>query len=372
MVKSPPLEASPTPRLVLEFTQLRHNIEHMAAHVRRLGASLRPHFKTHKSPEIMRLQLEAGARGITVATLHEAEIAVAAGVRDLLIAYPPVGTWRLRTIDGLLDRARVIVACSEWEHARLLAELDRPLEYYWEVDCGARRLGSAPGAPAVEVIERIAVESPQLRLAGIMTFAGHSYVSLADDARTEVLLQEEIALATTAAALRARGLDPGELSAGSTPLAGIERGVATEYRFGNYVFFDATQVSLGSATQAECALAVEACVVGRPAEDRMILDSGSKALAAERMSLGTASFGFVRGHPELVVESLYEEHAICHIEGTTSLAVNDRVEVVPNHACTCANLHSSYNVRFADGSHEVWAIPARGWGVDLAHSVVGE
>jgi len=102
-------------------------------------------------------------------------------------------------------------------------------------------------------------------------------------------------------------------------------------------------------------------VVGRPTPDRVILDAGSKALAAERMSEATDTFAIVRRHPELRVERLYEEHAICRAEGRTTLSVGDRVEVVPNHACACANLHEAYVVRLADGGEARWPIAARGW-----------
>jgi D-serine deaminase-like pyridoxal phosphate-dependent protein len=141
----------------------------------------------------------------------------------------------------------------------------------------------------------------------------------------------------------------------------LESPYATEYRFGNHVFYDATQVALGSAGLDDCALSVEATVIGVPAGDRVILDAGSKALAAERMSGATRTFGIVRGYPGLEVAQLYEEHAICRAAPGSGLpALGDRVEVVPNHACTCANLHAAYNVRGSRGEHR-WSVEARGW-----------
>jgi D-serine deaminase-like pyridoxal phosphate-dependent protein len=112
---------------------------------------------------------------------------------------------------------------------------------------------------------------------------------------------------------------------------------------------------------AEGAIAVETTVVARPTPDRVILDAGSKALSPERIRDGGA-FGLVRGQRDLHVERLYEEHAICRAEGGSELAVGDRVEVVPAHACTCANLHAAYAVRLADGGWERWPVVARGWG----------
>jgi len=338
---------STTPRLVLDRTRLDANLTAMAERVRALGATLRPHVKTHKSPEIMRRQLAAGAHGITAATLHEAEAMVAAGAEDVLIAYPPVGGDRAARLAALSHSARITVACSEPAHLDALAGLPDEIGFYWEVDCGAGRLGTPPGEPTARALER----APR-RLRGIMTFAGHAY---AGGDLGEVAAVEAAALAETADALRARGIDPGVLSAGATPLAGAHRsGAASEYRFGNYVFKDATQVALGSATADECALTVEATVVGRPDERRVILDSGSKALAAERTAAD--GFGIVRGHPELRVAQLYEEHAICLAAEPTNLEVGDRVHVIPNHACTCANLHAAYSV-----DDELWPLAARGW-----------
>jgi D-serine deaminase-like pyridoxal phosphate-dependent protein len=336
-----------TPRLVLDRRRLDANLTAMADRVRALGATLRPHVKTHKSPEIMRRQLAAGARGITTATLHEAEAMVSAGAEDVLVAYPPVGEDRRTRLAALSARARVTVTCSEPAHLEALAGLPAEIGFYWEVDCGAGRLGTAPGEATARALDGAAG-----RLRGIMTFAGHAY---AGGDRGEVAAVEDAALAETAEALRARGIDPGALSAGATPLAEAPRsGTATEYRFGNYVFKDATQVALGSATPDDCALTVEATVVGRPDERRVILDSGSKALAAERTAAD--GFGIVRDHPELRVAQLYEEHAICQAAEPSALRVGDRVHVIPNHACTCANLHAVY---WVDG--EQWPLAARGW-----------
>lgn len=334
------------------------NLERVAAMTRGLGASLRPHVKTHKSPEIVRRQLAAGARGVTAATLREAEMAIEAGAGDVLVAYPPVGTWRLEAIDRLLDRARVIVACSELAHVEALATLDRPVEYYWEIDSGTGRLGTPPGEPTADTLVAAAALT-SARLAGIMAFAGHAYAARGTAAAAAA--EEAGALAATVRALRARGIDPGEISTGVTPLSATAVPGATEYRFGNYAFCDATQVALGSAALDQCALGVVSTVVGRPTPDRVILDAGSKALAAERMSEATDTFAIVRRHPELRVERLYEEHAICRVEGRTTLSVGDRVEVVPNHACACANLHEAYVVRLADGGEARWPIAARGW-----------
>ncbi len=350
-----------TPRLVIDEARLQANIRSMADRVRHLGGVLRPHVKTHKSPEIMRRQLDEGARGITVATVREAEVMVGAGADDVLVAYPPVGAFRLEVIARLANRARVIVSCSEESHVRALAALSLDLEYYWEVDSGAGRLGTPPGDATAVVIERL-VDIPGARFTGLMTFAGQAYGIDGQDELQAVVESERRSLVETAGALQARGIAPNVLSVGSTPLSPYEPGFATEYRFGNYVFYDATQVALGIVKPNDCSLAVEATVVGRPTPNRIVLDAGSKALAAERMTPATPDLGLVRDHPEVRVERLYEEHAVCSAPPRESgLRPGDRVEIIPNHACACANLHDHYAVRRADGSEERWKISARGW-----------
>jgi D-serine deaminase-like pyridoxal phosphate-dependent protein len=349
-----------TPRLILDESRLDANIERMARHVRALGGVLRPHVKTHKSGVIAQRQLAAGAIGVTVATLHEANVMLDAGVDDILIAYPPVGDARLSALEQIAERCHLTVACSEGAHVRALADRGLNIDYYWEVDSGAGRLGTPPGTPSADAIERARLlDGPRYR--GLMAFAGHAYAVVEPEIRRGVAQAEDAALAATADELARRGIDAGVLSVGSTPLAALGSGYAAEYRFGNYVFCDATQVALGAASLDECALAVEATVIGVPARDRVILDAGSKALAAEHMSGATAGFGIVRGYPDLHVAQLYEEHAICRAKPGTALpALAERVEVVPNHACTCANLHAAYDVR-GTGGWKRWPVAARGW-----------
>jgi D-serine deaminase-like pyridoxal phosphate-dependent protein len=135
----------------------------------------------------------------------------------------------------------------------------------------------------------------------------------------------------------------------------------TELRPGNYVFYDATQVALGVVGLERCALSVLATVTSRPAPDRLILDSGSKALAAERLSTLTPGFGRIEGHPGLRVDRLYEEQAIVHSEGPCEIPVGARLRVIPNHACAAANLHSQMLVVEREVVVDLWPVATREW-----------
>jgi D-serine deaminase-like pyridoxal phosphate-dependent protein len=164
-------------------------------------------------------------------------------------------------------------------------------------------------------------------------------------------------------ALADLGIESRAMSVGTTPTMHLIESAdgATEIRPGNYVFYDATQVALELVPKERCALSVVATVVARPSSTRLILDCGSKALAAEQLTARTTGFGFVIGHDELVVERLYEEHAIVTSESPIDSQIGSRLRVVPNHSCATANLHERMLV--VDGGEivDVWSIDARGW-----------
>jgi D-serine deaminase-like pyridoxal phosphate-dependent protein len=361
------LRTLPTPALVIDRHALVRNITEMAARARGAGTALWPHAKTHKCAEIAALQRQAGAAGITVATLVEAEYFAGAGFTDILLAYPPVGEWRLRRLADLARRARVRVVLDDPSVLEALVQACRlsgaRIPYLWEIDCGTGRLGTPPGDATAAAIAD-GPSQPECPFEGLMTFGGHAYGAADDDALDRAAADERDALAVTAAALAAKGIDCPTRSAGTTPTAHrLEPGTGiTEMRPGNYVFYDATQVALGLVGRERCALSVLATVVGRPDPRRVILDAGSKALAAERLTLRAEGFGFIRDHPELRVDRLYEQHAILSSEQPSELTVGARVRVVPNHACAAANLHRRAAVVAQDEVVDVWSIGAAGPG----------
>jgi D-serine deaminase-like pyridoxal phosphate-dependent protein len=199
---------------------------------------------------------------------------------------------------------------------------------------------------------------------GLLAFGGHAYAATDRRQIVSAARDEREAMAHTADALLARGLEARTRSVGSTPTVHVMESAdaVTEIRPGNYVFYDATQVALGIVGLERCALSVLATVVSRPARDRLVLDSGSKALAAERLTPLSQGFGLIEGHPELTVERLYEEHAIVRIDGPCAIEVGARVRVVPNHACAAANLHTELLVLDDEQIVDRWPVEARGWG----------
>jgi D-serine deaminase-like pyridoxal phosphate-dependent protein len=364
---APQLEDVVTPALIVDRNRLIANISEMAARARTLGVALRPHAKTHKSPAIASLQREHGAIGLTVATLTEAEGFADGGIDDLLLTAPPVGDWRLERLVALARRVRIRVAVDSVE---VVDALDRAcarhgveIGYVWEVDCGVGRFGTVPGAATAEPVARAIDRAGHASFDGLLTFGGHAYAATSPDEIAAAARDEHEAISQTVSALADRGIEAAVRSVGSTPTAHAMRSAEgiTELRPGNYVFYDATQVALGVVGLERCALSVLATVTSRPAPDRLILDSGSKALAAERLSTLTPGFGQVEGHPGLRVDRLYEEQAIVHSDEPCEIPIGARLRVVPNHACAAANLHSRMLVVDQDAVVDVWPVASREW-----------
>lgn len=339
----------------------------MAERTRRAGVALRPHIKTHKTREIAALQREYGAVGLTTATIREAELA-ATESDDVLVAYPPVGSVRLDALVELAERVRTTVVIDDIEQLAALSRASRSrgvrIEYFWEVECGALRTGTPAGDPTAEVVAAAIGRFPDLSFRGLMTFAGHVYRARTPDEIAKVAREEESAVRETAVALLACGVETRTISFGTTPTAHHAAGGCggREIRPGNYVFYDATQVALGVASLTDCALSVLATVVSRPNARTLILDAGSKALSADRMSPLTVGFGAILTHPELAIEQLYEEHAIVRSAEPCALPLGAQLRVVPNHACTTVNLHSWMTVVVDEQVVDVWEVAARGWG----------
>ncbi len=367
MVEGLHLDEVVTPALVVDRERLLGNVEAMAARARSLGVELRPHAKTHKSPVIAGLQRDGGAIGLTVATLPEAEGFAAAGVDDLVLSAPPIGDWRLDRLMSLARRVKVRVAVDDADAVAVLeracARAGVRVGYLWEIDCGVGRFGTAPGVATAERVAAIADSTSHCSFDGLFTFGGHAYGATDRAGLLAAARDEAQAIAETAGALQARGVEARVRSVGSTPTAHVmsEADGITEIRPGNYVFYDATQVALGLVGLERCALSVLTTVVSRPAPDRLIIDAGSKALAAERLTMLLPGFGQVVDHPELTVARLYEEQGIVTSDGPCTIPVGARLRVVPNHSCVAANLHDRMLVEDHGAIVDVWPVAFRGW-----------
>ncbi|HLJ67474.1 MAG TPA: alanine racemase [Chloroflexota bacterium] len=348
-----------TPVAVVDEAQMDRNIAAMQARAEAAGAALRPHAKTHKSLRVARRQIAAGAVGLTVATLREAEYFAAGGIDDLLLAHPPAGAVKLDRLSRLAIRVpRLAVAVDDVEIA---AALPAQVEILWETDVGYGRLGTQAGAATVDAVRRLVDRIGPERFRGLLTHAGHAYAAPERERRLAIAGEEVAALVRSAEALSEDGIEVREISVGSTPtaaFAGEVRGM-TELRPGTYVYGDANQVRLGTHPLGDCALAVVATIVSRPDTHRAVVDAGSKALAAD--SPNAAGFGIVLDHPDWTIARLSEEHGWITSESPIRPSVGDRVAIIPAHVCTTVNLHGDLLLVSAQGETAWEHIEARGW-----------
>ena len=353
-----------TPSMVVDEALMDRNIAEMQALAASFGAQMRPHVKTHKTPQVALRQIAAGARGITCAKLGEAEVMAEGGVEDVLMAYPVVTPLKIQRLLALMERVRMIVALDSLEASEALshamARNERVLEVYVEVDTGQHRAGQLAGEDAVNLALAIA-RLPGLNVIGIMTHEGQTHTLAADQIAAGAKEAGE-KLVATAEAIRRAGLPITEVSVGSTPSSMHTPSVGgiTEMRPGTYVFRDTTGFAYGIYGPERCAARVLATVVSHPAKDRMLVDAGSKTLALD-MSHGKSGHGYIIGHPQSVIERLSEEHGVVAIPANDpGFTIGDRVEIIPNHICPSINLLDELQIVRDGELIDVWPVAARG------------
>ena len=327
-----------TPALYIDLDVLEHNIARMQQQCRAWGVELRPHVKTHKIAEIAQLQLAAGAIGITVAKVGEAEVLPG---DDVLVAYPLLQA-KLPRLRELAKTRRVKVAVDSAQVARDLQGIGTLVE----IDVGVGRTGAQSPEQAVEIARACS------------DFRGIFYwPSWLDEAGFRAACTKIDAVLT---ALAVAGFEATIVSGGSTPGAAktplIPR--TTEIRPGTYVFYDASSLAAKLCGEADCALRVLTTVVSTAVPGQCVIDAGSKTFSSDQ-TVGAGTFGhFIgRGRP-WTMRKLNEEHG--YVETDDPARVGEKVWVVPSHCCATVNLHDEiwYGRRGrVEGS---WKVAARG------------
>jgi D-serine deaminase-like pyridoxal phosphate-dependent protein len=352
-----------TPSVLIDLDRLEGNIDRMSAIARDAGVALRPHAKSHKLPEIAELQLAAGAVGLTVAKLGEAEVFVEHGVDDVLVAFPLWGEKKWRGLCELSERARVSVSLDAHEAVVGLAEVavaqNTQIPVRVELDTGFGRCGVTGPRAAVALAQRI-VTTPGVVFDGIMSFAGQSYEQHTRAGIDGVARHDADRLLETARMLRATGIDVPAVSAGGTPTA---RRVAaapgiTEIRPGAYALSDRDQAALGWGTLRDCALSVLTTVVSRPTETRAVIDAGSKTLSSDS-SFQDEGWGAVLDRPELWIRTITEEHGIVDVSPGAQLPLGTRLRLIPNHGCGTINMHDRVVAVRGRDVIDTWRVEAR-------------
>ncbi len=359
-----------TPCLVVDLAQVKENIEAMQREADKLHCRVRPHIKTHKMPLIAKMQVAAGADGITCAKVSEAEVMADGGLDDIFIAYPQIGAVKTRRVLALARRVkRLIVAVDSLEGARDLSqaaqEAGQQIEVRMEVDLGAGRTG-VPMAGALALAQAI-VALPMLQLEGIFGYKSLVYQGKPTADKELAAREEGELLAQAAAMLREAGIPIQSISGGSSPtgLALAATGQVKEIRPGTYVYKDMMLQRAGVAEAHQLALCYVATVVSCHHDDYAVIDGGSKTFATD-IALNTApanwdSYARVQDHPHLRLSRMSEEHGILRaVEGSTGLQVGQRLQLFPLHVCTAVNMHNSLYLLTEDGQLRRETIPARG------------
>lgn len=358
-----------TPALILDLDAFERNLVTMAAFAEAAGVRLRPHAKTHKSPEIALRQIAHGAVGQCCQKVGEAEILVAGGVTDVLVTNEIVGAAKLDRLARLAREARIGLCVDHIDGVREASEAaarhDVVLDVLVELDIGSRRCGVAPGEAAVRLAEAVA-RSNTLRLSGVQAYHGSAQHMRSIDERREAIERAGLLTRNVAERIRQVGLPCEIVSGAGTGTFDLEgrSGIWNELQAGSYIFMDADYARNRNADGTpfqtfEHALFILAGVMSKPVPDRAIVDAGHKTAAIDSgMPTAFRRDGVIYTKPS-------DEHGVLTGDPVALPHRGDRLLLVPGHCDPTVNLHDWYVcVRGLHGPdahvEAVWPVAARG------------
>jgi D-serine deaminase-like pyridoxal phosphate-dependent protein len=346
----------PTPALVFDAEVMTANVSRMAECAKSAGVGLRPHAKTHKCPFIAQKQIEAGAIGITVAKLGEAEVMALAGIRDILIANQVVTPAKITRLAKLQGKARVTVAVEDDAVVKLTGEIAHAhgvrMPIVIEVDIGMNRAGVSPENVVAKALEW--AENPSLLMRGVMGYEGHCVFIEDPEERRRKTTEAVERLVRAADGLTKAGLSAEIVSAGGTGTYDVTSKVkgVTEIQPGSYVLMDGRYTKLHPEfKQAAFVLSTVTSVKG----GYVLADAGVKSQ--------TSDFGLpqLAGLDGATTTKLNEEHARIELsDARTKLRAGDQVRFIPSHVCTTVNLFDRAYLMSKDEVVGVVPIAARG------------
>jgi D-serine deaminase-like pyridoxal phosphate-dependent protein len=348
-----------TPALILDLDVARRNIAAMAEYMRTVPAKLRPHIKVHKSPELARMQMEAGeALGLTTATVWEAVVMVRGGIDDILIANEVVGEEKVKALAELARDARINVAIDDAHNAEELSaaalKAGSTLGVLIDLDVGMERCGVRTKEEALRLAEHVS-KLRGLRLEGMMGYEGHCMLEPDPVLRVQKAHAAMDKLMDAVDYLSQAGFESKVISGGGTGTYNITGAHPrlTELQAGSYVVMDAFHAQLIPGFPV--ALTVLGTVISRQGH-RVVFDTGRKVIGSE---LGLPRLKDVPS----TTAGIAEEHLLVDVDPGYPLKVGDRVEVISGYGPTTVNLHDVYYVVENDVVTEVWPIRARGAGL---------
>jgi len=354
-----------TPALVIDLDVLERNLDRMALYCREHGLGLRPHTKTHKTLEVARMQLDRGAVGLTVAKVGEAEVMAGIDSASILVAYPVFGREKLRRLMELARSRSLLISldaeATAVEVSRAAAERGSAIGVLVEFDAGLRRCGLEPGPACVDLARKVE-KLPGLEFRGLMTYAGNIWGSeeerVAETGRVAERLERVLD------AFRAARIPVSIVSGGSTPGARLSHLLPglTEIRPGTYVYNDLNTLYQGACGLDDCAARIVATVVSTAVPGRAMIDAGSKTLSSDLLGSGPkAGYGAIVEARDAPIIRLNEEHGHVDIsQSAHTFRVGEVVTVIPNHVCTCVNMHDEIFVARNEQVVGSWRVAARG------------
>lgn len=353
-----------TPCLILDIEKVKNNISSMNKHITGLGGKLRPHGKTAKNSEILRMACDDKKTGITVSTLKEAEYYFENRFNDILYAVGIVPD-KLDRIACLIKKgAKITVILDSREQAELITkkvhELEITLPVLIEIDSDNHRSGVKPDSPELLNIGRLLNNNSNTQLQGVMTHAGGSYNSNSINDIKQAAEKERRCIVNCSETLKSNNLPCPIVSIGSTPTATyIEnlKGV-TEVRPGVYIFQDLVMAGIGVCNIENIALSVLTSVIGYQKEKNwLITDSGWMSLsrdsgtANQKVDQGYGLVCDINGNPihDLIVSSTNQEHGIVSSRSKKTIdysnfPIGTKLRILPNHACATAGMHDKYYI----------------------------
>lgn len=345
-----------TPALLLDLASARSNVKKMADHLDALSMEIRPHIKVHKSPQMARMQMDAGAVGVSTATIWEAVVMARAGVPGIAVMNTIAGRDKLEVLAALAREAELIVAVDEFDNAAEVAAAARAagsmISLVIEVDTGMDRAGVDSPEEAVALAQRL-VELDGVRVTGVTGYEGHCSLTPEPGLRRERQRTAMAMLVEAAEGIRALGVECPIVSAGGTATwdwTAAYEGI-TEIQAGSYMLMDRFHSAM--APTFDLALTVLSTVISRR-PSRVIVDAGNK-------SIGAPDLVTIRGH-DLVNHRYDEEHGVFAATDACPLRVGDVVELIPGYAPGTVNLYDVYHVLEDDRVVDIWPVIPRGPG----------
>ncbi len=350
-----------TPALVVDLDRMENNIDRMARFAKECGVDLRPHVKTHKSPEIARLQLRAGSAGVCLQKVAEVEVFAANGIDDIFLTNEVVVPEKLRRLAIIAGRTNICVAADDVGVAKTMGQVFRQqgseADVYVDIDVGMHRCGVSSPEGAARLAREISRQEG-LVFKGLMGYEGHVNAAKKKEEQVKLSRAAMDKIAEAKRAIEKEGLRIEAVSVGSSVSTWInaKHPDVTEVQPGMYIFNDHVLVDRGVASWDDCALTVVSTVVSRPSPERAVVDAGSKAF-----NFDTGLYPRALDMEGVTFAHFSEEHGWLELEGRgRNLKIGDRVRFVPAHCCTTVNQFDNFYGIRGRVVEKVFAILARG------------